>query len=121
MFAILFAWLVNSAGAYAQPEKNAARGELLYSTHCISCHSTEIHWRDKKLATDWLSLQAEVRRWQGIAGLGWHDDDITGVARYLNVLYYHYPEHIHKSGPASNSSQVLGSSRTASPPDQRRP
>ena len=115
MFAILFAWLVNPAGANAQPEKADTRGELLYSTHCISCHSTEIYWRDKKLATDWISLKAQVRRWQGIAGLGWSDDDITMVARYLNTLHYHYPERVHKSGHASNSS------RTVLPPDQRLP
>lgn len=117
MFAILSAWLVNPTIANAQGD--SARGELLYATHCVACHSTEIHWRDKKLATDWTSLKAQVRRWQGVSGLGWRDEDITLVARHLNALHYHYRERVQKSGAASNPSHVLGSSRTAS--DQRLP
>ena len=71
--------------------RDATRGELLYSTHCIACHSTQVHWRDKKLVTNWTSLRTEVGRWQKFAGLGWGDDDVAAVTRYLNALYYHYP------------------------------
>jgi mono/diheme cytochrome c family protein len=83
--------LVNSAAAGAQPARDATRGELLYSTHCISCHTAQIHWRDRKSATDWSSLQAQVRRWQDNTGLGWSDDDVARVARYLNARHYSYP------------------------------
>jgi mono/diheme cytochrome c family protein len=91
ILAILFVSFGNLADAYAQPMSDAARGELLYSTHCIACHTAEVHWREKKLVTDWTSLQSEVRRWQGVSGLGWSNEDIAEVARYLNALYYHYP------------------------------
>ena len=91
MFAILFAGLSNLAVADAPPMSFPARGELLYTTHCISCHNDQVYWRDKKLATDWASLKAEVHRWQDISGLGWSEDDVAGVARYLNVLHYRYP------------------------------
>jgi len=74
--------------ALAQPAAPAARGELLYSTHCIACHSQEIHWRQKKLATDWASLNAQVRRWAGNGGLGWSDEEVGDVARYLNAVHY---------------------------------
>ena len=67
-----------------------SRGELLYSTHCISCHTSEIHWRDKKAAIDWASLKFQVRRWQGTTGLGWSEDDIDHVTRYLNESIYRY-------------------------------
>jgi len=80
----------NLADADAEPIHDATRGELLYSTRSIACHSAEVHWRDKQLATDWSSLQAEVRRWQGFSGLGWGDDDVAEMARYLNALHYHY-------------------------------
>lgn len=115
MFAISFAWLVNPAVANAQPEKSISRGELLYATHCIACHDTEIHWRDKKLATDWNSLKAQVRRWQGVAGLGWRNDDITLVARHLNALHYHYPELVQKSGPAPRESKPAPRAPPSSP------
>jgi mono/diheme cytochrome c family protein len=76
----------------AQAQSAPSRGELLYSTHCITCHSAQIHWRDKKAATDWTSLQLQVRRWQGAADLGWTDSDILDVARYLNDSIYRYPQ-----------------------------
>lgn len=93
---LIFAVLLTCVGfppvASAQPEINASRGELLYTAYCITCHSTEIHWRDKKIAKDLIGLNAQVRRWQGIAGLKWSGDEIAEVTRYLNILYYHYPE-----------------------------
>jgi mono/diheme cytochrome c family protein len=80
--------------ANAQTSGDASRGELLYTTYCIACHNVKIHWRDKKDARDWTSLNSEVNRWQGISGLAWSDDDIAEVARYLNILYYHYPDQV---------------------------
>jgi mono/diheme cytochrome c family protein len=94
IFAVLLVCLGIPAVANAQPKGDASRGELLYTTHCIACHSTEIHWRDKKIAKDWVGLKAQVRRWQGVAGLAWSNRDIVEVARYLNAHHYHYPEHI---------------------------
>lgn len=88
---MLFVLSGNIAAAAAQAMPDPQRGELLYSTHCIACHTTQIHWRDKKLAKDYQSLVAEVGRWQKLAGLGWNDDDISAVARHLNTLFYHYP------------------------------
>lgn len=88
---VLFGLFGNFADGAEQPTRDASRGELLYSTHCIACHTTQVHWREKKLATDWRSLQSEVRRWQGASGLGWSNQDIAEVARYLNALHYHYP------------------------------
>jgi mono/diheme cytochrome c family protein len=65
-------------------------GALLYSTYCVSCHTAQVHWREKKLATDWTSLKLQVRRWQGNAALGLSEDDIAAIAGYLNDLYYHF-------------------------------
>lgn len=47
------------------------RGELLYSTHCVTCQTTQMHWRKDRQAIDWDSLKFQVRRWQGNAGLKW--------------------------------------------------
>jgi hypothetical protein len=76
--------------ANAQPVQNDRRGELLYSTHCQACHTTEIHWREQKLATDWGSLKAQVSRWQANIGLAWSEEDITDVAYFLNNNYYKF-------------------------------
>ncbi len=75
---------------YAQTEKGGGLGELLYSTHCSTCHAVEIHWRAKSLSSDWSSLKAQVRRWQLNIGLGWSEDEVTDVTRYLNDAYYNF-------------------------------
>jgi mono/diheme cytochrome c family protein len=79
------------AGAAGQVEREQSRGELLYTTHCIACHTTQMHWREQRLATDWPSLVKQVRRWQDTALLSWDEQDINAVANYLNTLYYHFP------------------------------
>ena len=68
-----------------------SRGELLYSTYCIGCHTTQIHWREKKLATDWGSLKSQVRRWQENVAPGIAEEDSAAIARYLNDRCYHFP------------------------------
>jgi mono/diheme cytochrome c family protein len=93
--------------AGAQPAAPSARGELLYATHCIACHSREIHWRQKKLATDWASLNVQVRRWAGNGGLGWSDEEIGDVAGYLNALHYRF------ATPSVTGSAGDGSGRVA--------
>jgi mono/diheme cytochrome c family protein len=70
----------------------ASRGQALYTTHCIACHNTQVHWRDNKLATDWDSLKALVRRWQATAALAWSEADVVEVARYLNDSIYRHPQ-----------------------------
>ncbi len=89
--ALVAAALLGPAGAWAQvATPPPSRGALLYETHCIACHSTQMHWRNNKVATDWPSLQREVRRWQRSASLDWSDDDIDEVARHLNERYYRF-------------------------------
>jgi hypothetical protein len=82
-----------------------SRGELLYSTHCIACHNSQMHWRDKRLATDWASLEALVRRWQAEAKLHWTDDDIAEVTRHLNRSFYRFVS------PAASCCGVVMASR----------
>lgn len=74
----------------ASPARAESRGELLYSTHCIACHTSQLHWRDNRLATDWRSLEAQVRRWQASALLGWSEADVLAVTRHLNQRFYRF-------------------------------
>ena len=90
MCTMLFVASGLATDAGAQTSREASRGELLYSTHCIAFHSTQMHWRQNKTATDWNTLRFEVRRWQANNALSWNDDDITEVVRYLNDLIYRY-------------------------------
>ena len=81
-----------SALSNAQSVPSETRGQLLYNTHCISCHTTQMHWRNDRKAHDWDSLKTHVRRWQGTAGLQWDDADIAEVARHLNDTIYRFPQ-----------------------------
>lgn len=86
-FAVVLATLAPAVPALAQ-----SRGALLYSTHCIACHTEQVHWRQKRLVTDWTSLRAQVWRWQADAALAWSDDDVAEVARHLNEEFYRFPQ-----------------------------
>jgi hypothetical protein len=84
---VLTCSLVAAPSAMAQ-----SRGELLYTTHCIACHTTEMHWRDRRAASNWPSLRDQVRRWQEAASLAWTDSEILDVARYLNETIYRFEQ-----------------------------
>jgi hypothetical protein len=89
----LLSWLLFMAVALpaaAQPA-DGSRGQLLYSNHCVECHTTQMHWRAQRQARDWDSLTAQVRRWQAEARLQWTEQDVNAVARHLNDTIYHLP------------------------------
>jgi mono/diheme cytochrome c family protein len=96
---VLACSLVATPSAMAQ-----SRGELLYTTHCISCHTTEMHWRDKRSANNWPGLKVQVRRWQDAASLAWGDSDILDVSRYLNETIYHFEQ---TADPVSSSGRGM--------------
>ena len=96
---ILTCSLVAAPTAMAQ-----SRGELLYTTHCISCHTTEMHWRDKRSASNWAGLKVQVRRWQGAASLAWSDDDVLEVSRYLNDSIYRFEQTADPVSPLSRGA-----------------
>jgi mono/diheme cytochrome c family protein len=107
---IAAAMVACAATTVAQPgPPSAARGELLYKTHCGSCHTTQVHWRDRKLAADWKGLQAQVRRWQRNTGLKWSDQEIADVTRYLNGQFYHFAPPARQAGePAPRLAASAG-------------
>jgi mono/diheme cytochrome c family protein len=80
-----------AAAAFAQAPGADSRGELLYTTHCTGCHTTQVHWRERKLAQDYVTLLAQVARWQENANLRWSGEDVAAVARYLNERFYRFP------------------------------
>jgi len=82
--------LLIACAAGAQAHDTPSRGQLLYTTHCLECHTTQMHWRDKRQAHDWDSLRLLVRHWQGESRLQWTEDDIDAVSLYLNDSVYRF-------------------------------
>jgi len=95
--------------ALAMSAQAESRGELLYATHCIACHTTQMHWRDQRIATDWSRLKAEVRRWQRTAALNWNEADIVEVTRYLNDSIYRFSQ---PSEPSASLGSQPGCKRS---------
>jgi mono/diheme cytochrome c family protein len=90
----LFGILLGALPLHAQTPlaEPPSRGQLLYETHCIACHTTQVHWRDQRLVSDYPNLVAQVVRWQGNTGLGWTGEEVREVARYLDATFYHLPD-----------------------------
>ncbi len=74
----------------APPTPVPSRGALLYDTHCIECHTAQVHWRDRQRARDWATLKAEVFRWQEAGRLAWTEAEVDAVTDYLNDAIYHF-------------------------------
>ena len=84
--------LMLSIGMAAQAAMAQDRGQMLYETHCIACHTAQVHWREQRLAKDWDGLSRQVQRWQSVSSLNWNEQDIAEVARHLNRHFYRFPE-----------------------------
>lgn len=66
------------------------RGEMLYTNHCLSCHESVVHIREKRRAKSLDALRATVTRWSQELELNWSSREIEDVVLYLNIRYYHY-------------------------------
>jgi mono/diheme cytochrome c family protein len=84
---LLVSLLAPAAQAFAE-----APGDVqhLYQAHCVSCHGSEVYTRSDRKVTSLGGLQRQVQRCELALGLGWFDEEITGVADYLNENYYKF-------------------------------
>ena len=79
------------SGAPERTALDSMRGGDLYRTHCIACHTAQVHWRDKRMVRSWDDLLFQISRWQRISGQDWSLEEIDDVAAYLNALFYDVP------------------------------
>lgn len=79
------------APVHAALAQAPTRGALLYDTHCSGCHTTQMHWRDRRLVRDWAGLVDQVAQWAARERLGWGEADVLAVARHLNETIYRLP------------------------------
>jgi hypothetical protein len=107
LFFASFIFCSMNALVQAQNISSESRGELLYSTHCNACHSSVVHWRKQKLATDWESLKVQISRWQAFSKLNWSEEDIADVALYLNIHFYNFISTEPKALTQDNLSKLI--------------
>jgi hypothetical protein len=71
--------------AFAQ---DAARGKLLYETHCGGCHYERVHDRLHTEIRDPADLRAMVARWAPQTKRNFSPDELADIVEYLNVSHY---------------------------------
>lgn len=78
----------NAAPQPPAPTETESRGKLLYENHCMGCHESLVHVRERRLVKSLAELQAQVARWSSYQNLRWNKEDVGEVARYLNQHFY---------------------------------
>lgn len=68
----------------------AARGQLLYENHCMSCHDSMIRIRTRQQVGSLSGLRKQVSRWARHLQLRWSSEDLNDVVAYLNRQYYQF-------------------------------
>lgn len=70
--------------------QDAARGRVLYETHCLACHYERIHKRDpsRSLVRTQAQLRLEVVRRAEQTGQRFTLEDLDDIAEYLNASHY---------------------------------
>ena len=64
------------------------RGRMLYQNHCVACHESRVHIREARKVKTYADLDRFARRFAGLAGVEWGDDDMVLVIEYLNRTHY---------------------------------
>ena len=67
---------------------DAERGRALYENHCVACHTSKVHRREPRQATDTAQLRAIVEKWQAEQRLRWSREDTDDVVHYLMLTQY---------------------------------
>lgn len=67
---------------------DANRGQLLYENHCMVCHTSIVHVRERRKANSREEIEAWIVRWQTELGLNWDSGEVDDVAEFLNQRFY---------------------------------
>jgi len=88
---------INASNADTQPDSNGRndkqplpRGQLLYENHCGKCQESLVHIRENHKAKSFADVQSWVIKWQAHEKLGWKNDEILDVTRYLANRFYKF-------------------------------
>jgi hypothetical protein len=69
-----------------------SRGQLFYENHCLACHESVVHIRERHKVRTMDDLRAWVELWAGELHLNWGPAEMEEVVRHLNHRHYHFEE-----------------------------
>lgn len=113
---LLGALLLLASTAHANEQPDPLNGKKLFEqSSCLECHGSEVFTRDERKVTDYVALEAQVRRCDANLSTNWFDDQILDVVEYLNTTYYQFE----KAEPVSAvpSTPLNTQSSTSMPAD----
>jgi mono/diheme cytochrome c family protein len=67
---------------------DAARGKVLYETHCGSCHYERLHRRESSRINSLAALKLEVVKWSRETGRSFAVQELDDIAEHLNRTHY---------------------------------
>jgi hypothetical protein len=88
VLAILMATTLLFASGHTRAA-DAGRGRLLYENHCMVCHTSVVHVRERRKAASREEIQTWIQHWRKELGLQWGTAEVDDVTKYLNDRYYH--------------------------------
>lgn len=75
----------------------ADKGQILYESHCIECHSrmtggdgNVLYKRDDKIVSSKITLTERVNFCAESVSAQWSQSDVDAVTNYLNEKYYKF-------------------------------
>jgi hypothetical protein len=86
-FPSLAVLLLLAVPAFAQ---DSPRGQLLYETHCGTCHYERVHQRTRSDVKDISDLRDTVARWAAQTKHQFTVEEVEEVVQYLNRSHYRF-------------------------------
>ena len=83
--ASLLAMFLLCSAAQAQ---DISRGQLLYETHCASCHTERLHDREHSTIRSYGALRAEVGKRAAMTNRQFSPDELEDVIEFLDRSHY---------------------------------
>jgi mono/diheme cytochrome c family protein len=65
-----------------------SRGQLLYETHCATCHTERLHDREKSVIRSYADLRAEVGKRAAMTNRRFSPDELDDIIEYLDRSHY---------------------------------
>ena len=66
------------------------RGQMLYENHCMSCHESVVHIRERQQAKSLPQLRARVLYWADYLQMHWGREEVEDVVNHLDSQYYRF-------------------------------
>ena len=68
------------------------RGKLLYENHCLECHESQVHIRERRGSSSIADVVFQIDRWQQELRLNWKVAEMNDVLKYLDEKFYRFKE-----------------------------